>query len=91
METEYTPLPWPRPFTSALNKREALLVLLYLPIHAVALQWLLTGFVERGTLTPGSANLVYYAVGFGYMVCEHCYQQEHDMTRLLTPKVEAEE
>ena len=31
------------------------------------------------------------AVGFGYMVCEHCYQQEHEMRRLLTPKVEAEE
>lgn len=68
METEYTPLPWPRPFTSALNKREAILVLLYMPIHMALLQWVLTGFVERETLTPGSANLVYYALGFGYML-----------------------
>lgn len=68
METEYTPLPWPRAFTSALNRREAILVLLYMPIHMALLQWLLTGLVERGTLTPGNANLVYYAVGFGYML-----------------------
>lgn len=26
------------------------------------------------------------AAGFGYMVCEHCYEQEQEMRRLLTPK-----
>ena len=58
----------PPPFTSRLNKREAIMVLLYLPIHLVLLQLGLTALIERGVLPQGRATLLYYVVGFVYMV-----------------------
>ena len=65
---ENQPLVWPRPFTSALKKREAIPVLLYLPIHLFALQLGLMALVERGSFTEPQADLVYYLIGFLYMV-----------------------
>ena len=58
----------PPPFTSRLSKREAILVLLYLPIHLVLLQLGFTALIERDLLAQGQATLLYYVVGFVYMV-----------------------
>lgn len=58
----------PPPFTSALTKREAILVLLYLPIHLFVLQLGFTALIGRGSLAQGKATLLYYVVGFAYMV-----------------------
>ena len=60
-----TPAP---PFTSRLSRREALLVLLYLPIHLVLLQYGFTALIERGVLPQAQATLIYYVIGFVYMV-----------------------
>ena len=68
METPVLKRTPPPPFTSALNKREAIMVLLYLPIHLVLLQLGLTALIERGVLPQGRATLLYYVVGFVYMV-----------------------
>lgn len=59
---------WPLPFTSALTKRETLLVLAYLPVHLVVLQLGFTALVERGALAQSAANFLYYLVGFLYML-----------------------
>ena len=58
----------PPPFTSALTKREAIMVLVYLPVHLVLLQLGFTALVERGVLPEARATLLYYVVGFLYMV-----------------------
>ena len=58
----------PPPFTSRLTKREAIMVLLYLPVHLVLLQLGFTALVERGVLPEARATLLYYVVGFLYMV-----------------------
>ena len=58
----------PPPFTSALNKREAILVLLYLPVHLVLLQSGLTALIEHDVLPQAQATLLYYVIGFVYMV-----------------------
>ena len=58
----------PPVFTSRLNKRETLLVLLYLPIHLFVLQFGFTALVESGALPQARATLLYYVVGFVYMV-----------------------
>ena len=58
----------PPPFTSALTKREAIMVLAYLPVHLVLLQLGFTALVERGVLPEARATLLYYVVGFLYMV-----------------------
>ncbi len=63
-----SPAPWPRPFTSALHKREAIAVLLYLPLHTLLLRQLFGALIAKGALSAGSANFVYYAVGFAYML-----------------------
>jgi membrane protease YdiL (CAAX protease family) len=68
METPALKRTPPPPFTSRLNKREAIMVLLYLPIHLVLLQLGLTALIERGVLPQGRATLLYYVVGFVYMV-----------------------
>ena len=44
------------------------MVLLYLPIHLVLLQLGLTALIERGVLPQGQATLLYYVIGFVYMV-----------------------
>ena len=44
------------------------MVLVYLPIHLVLLQFLLTAFVERDVLPMAQATLLYYVIGFVYMV-----------------------
>ena len=59
---------WPRPFTSALNKREAILVLGYLPIHLLVLQLGFTMLAEKGIVSLPMADLLYYLTGFVYMV-----------------------
>lgn len=56
------------PFTSSLSRNEAILVLLYIPMHVVVLQLLLSHLAEIGTFSQPAANLIYYAVGFVYMV-----------------------
>ena len=55
-------------FTSTLSKREAILVLLYIPMHVALLQLLLSHLAQIGTLSLPTANLLYYAIGFVYMV-----------------------
>ena len=58
----------PPPFTSRLTKREAIMVLLYLPVHLVLLQLGFAALVERGVLPEARATLLYYVIGFVYMV-----------------------
>ena len=66
--TRPVPSVWPRPFTSRLTRPEALAVLLYLPVHLVVLQLVFAFLLNRGTLDTGTANLLYYLIGFVYMV-----------------------
>ena len=56
------------PFTSDLSRRERILVLCWIPMHLVLLPWLLNGLGRRGLLTQPTANFLYYAVGFVYMI-----------------------
>lgn len=58
----------PPVFTSALNKREAILVLAYLPLHLVILQLVFGTLAARGSLTVAAANFLYYACGAVYML-----------------------
>lgn len=55
-------------FTSALSRAETVLVLAYLPVHLLLLPWLLNLLNERGQLTDVWANVLYYALGFLYML-----------------------
>ena len=59
---------WPRPFTSRLTRQEAVLVLAYLPVHLLGLQLLFSYLLNRGLVTSAMANLLYYLIGFLYMV-----------------------
>jgi len=65
---ENTPFVWPRPFTSALTKRELILVLLYLPLHLVLLQLGFGILAEKTQLSLPVADLLYYLTGFLYMI-----------------------
>lgn len=56
------------PFTSALDRTETLLVLGYLPVHAVLLPWLFALLGGRGLLAPVWSNVLFYGVGFVYML-----------------------
>ena len=58
----------PPPFTSDLSRLERILVLCWLPIHLALLPWLLNGLGRRGLLTEPTANFLYYAIGFVYML-----------------------
>lgn len=53
---------------SRMTRRETLLALLYLPLHALGLPLLGSFLVLRGVLTPGQANLLVYAVGAAVIV-----------------------
>ena len=53
---------------SRMTRRETLLTLLYLPLHALGLPLLASLLVMRGVLTPSQANLAVYAVGAVYTV-----------------------
>ena len=64
---QQTPI-WPRPFTSRLTKREAILVIAYLPIHLLVLQLGFGTLAEKGVLPLATADLLYYLTGFVYMV-----------------------
>ena len=59
---------WPRPFTSALKKYEAILVLAYLPIHLLLLQFGFGLLAEKELLPLPMADLLYYLTGFVFMV-----------------------
>jgi len=54
--------------TSRMTRRETLLALLYLPIHAIGLPLLASFLVLRGVLTPSWANLLVYAIGAAVIV-----------------------
>ena len=54
-------------FTSALDRRESILVLAWLPIHMALLPLLFSQFLSRG-MEQTTANFIYYALGFGYML-----------------------
>ncbi len=56
------------PFTSALSRREMLAVLCWIPVHLALLPLLLNSLGRRGVLTEPTANLLYYALGFAYML-----------------------
>ena len=58
----------PPEFTSAMSKRETILVLAYLPVHLVLLQIVFGLLIRRGTLPSATANLIYYVLGFVYML-----------------------
>ncbi len=64
---QQTPI-WPRPFTSRLTKREAILVIAYLPIHLLVLQLGFGTLAEKRVLPLATADLLYYLTGFVYMV-----------------------
>ena len=61
-------IPWPRPFTSRLTRREAIFVLAYFPVHLFVLQLVLGLIAEKELLSLPAADLLYYLVGFLYMV-----------------------
>ena len=61
-------LPWPRPFTSRLTKREALAVLAYLPLHLFLLPWVFNRLFENGVIDQAGANVIYYSLGFVWMI-----------------------
>ena len=56
------------PFTSDLSRLERILVLCWLPVHIALLPWILNGLGRRGLITEASANFLYYAIGFVYML-----------------------
>ena len=58
----------PPAFTSALSRREMLLVLGWIPMHFVLLPELFNALGARGMITEPTANFLYYALGFVYMV-----------------------
>lgn len=66
---ETRPKPWPRPFTSRLTERETVLVLVYLPLHLFVLHLVFERLALQGTLSDAMANLLYYGLGFVYMIC----------------------
>lgn len=55
-------------FTSALTRTEAIQVLAWLPMHILLLPWAFAVLGERGMLAPVWSNVLYYGLGFGYMV-----------------------
>lgn len=57
------------PFTSALSRREMILVLCWIPMHLVLLPQLLNHLGNRGVIDEPTANFIYYALGFAYMLC----------------------
>lgn len=66
---EETPkIPEPILFTSHMERRETLLVLLWLPIHLVLLPALAAIVTENGWFTAAEANLLLYAVSAVYIV-----------------------
>ncbi len=56
------------PFTSALSRTETVLVLLWLPVHILLLPYLLRLAYDRGLIPVLWVNVVYYALGFVYML-----------------------
>ncbi len=52
-----------------MSRRETVLVLLYIPVHVVLLNLFFSMLIRNGTLSEAAANLIYYAVGFLYMLC----------------------
>ena len=65
---EKRPAPWPRPFASALTRREAVLVLTYLPLHLFVLRYVFNRLFESGAIDPAGANVIYYSLGFVWML-----------------------
>ena len=65
---ELRTIPWPRPFTSRLTRREAIFVLAYFPVHLIVLQLVLSLIAAKELLSLPAADLLYYLVGFLYMV-----------------------
>ncbi|MCR5575384.1 MAG: CPBP family intramembrane metalloprotease [Oscillospiraceae bacterium] len=55
-------------FTSALSRTETIQVLAWLPMHLLLLPWAFSVLSDRGMLTPVWANVLYYGLGFGYML-----------------------
>ena len=58
----------PPAFTSALSRREMLLVLGWIPVHFVLLPVLFNTLGARDMIPASTANFLYYALGFAYMV-----------------------
>lgn len=58
----------PPAFTSALSRRELILVLSWIPMHLVLLPLLFNTLGARGMISEAAANFLYYALGFAYMV-----------------------
>lgn len=56
------------PFTSALSRTETVLVLAYFPLHMALLPWLFTRLEERGALSAVGINVLFYGLGFAYML-----------------------
>lgn len=68
MENEQTPRQWPAEFTSRLSKWETFAVLVYIPVHIIALPTLLYIFYAKGYITEVQTNFIVYAVGALYML-----------------------
>lgn len=56
------------PAPAALTKREAVLVLAYLPAHLFILPRVFGALIARGALSEAAGNFLYYAVGALYML-----------------------
>lgn len=55
-------------FTSRLSKKQAIAVLLWFPVHILALPFLLTMLMMRGLIGSVAANFLIYAIGAAYML-----------------------
>ena len=61
-------LPWPRPFNSRLAGRETISVLAYLPVHLFLLPYIFNRLFESGVIDHAGANVIYYSLGFVWMI-----------------------
>lgn len=55
-------------FSSRLSKKQAIAVLIWFPMHILALPFLFSALYLRGVISNVTANLLVYAVGAAYML-----------------------
>lgn len=70
----------PYEFTSRLSKKQAIAVLIWLPVHILLLPILFSVLVLRGVLGGVTANFLVYAVGAAYLllVLRHFFRRDFD-------------
>ena len=67
-------------FTSRLNKKQAIAVLIWFPIHIIGLPYLFAALWQFGLIDLIAANVLVYAVGAAYMllVLHRFFRKEFD-------------